>query len=166
MRQLGALLTGAAALVVAAGCAGQGTASSGGGGGPAASSSAPTSSSAPASVVTGPAMPGVHLPPGAVPVPGSRVDARSLPASFPREVWTEQGGTVLGLYGQQGDCFTSSATVASQGAQEVVVRLVQQEPGTGAQVCPLYLRYKPMSVPLGTPLGQRTVVLQLAIVRG
>jgi hypothetical protein len=30
----------------------------------------------------------------------------------------------------------------------------------------MYLRYKPMSVALAQPLGARTVVLQLVVVRG
>lgn len=69
--------------------------------------------------------------------------------------WSEQGG-----------CFTSSATVTEQTDSRVTVRLVQQEPGTGEHACPMYLRYKPMSVTLAKPLGDRSVVLQLAIVRG
>jgi hypothetical protein len=108
----------------------------------------------------------VQVPAGAVPVPGEQVNASSLPSGFPRTVWLTKGGTVLGLYGEVGGCFTSDATVTQQSDTRVVVRLVQQEPGTGSHMCPLYLRYKPMSVALAAPLGTRTVVLQLAIVRG
>ncbi|HVV23910.1 MAG TPA: hypothetical protein VHF06_31040 [Pseudonocardiaceae bacterium] len=158
MRHLGAVLAAGALLVLAAGCAKQGTESAGSG----LTTAAPTTTR----IATGPAMPGVHLPAGAVPVPGGQVDAHALPASFSREVWTEKGGTVLGFYGEDGGCFTSSAAVTSQTAQEVVVRLVQQEPGTGPRACPMYLRYKPMSVTLADPLGSRTVVLRLAIMRG
>jgi hypothetical protein len=159
MRHLGAVLATGALIVLAAGCAKQGTASAG-------SSLNTAGSPTTGTVVTGPALPGAHLPPGAVPVAGSRVDAHALPASFAKEVWTEKGGTVLGFYGEDGGCFTSNATVTSQTDQQVVVRLIQQEPGTGAHVCPMYVRYKPMSVTLADPLGSRTVVLQLAIVRG
>jgi hypothetical protein len=98
-------------------------------------------------------------------VAGNRVDASSLPASFPREVWSEKGGTVLGFNGEDGGCFTSSASATTQSDSQVVIRMVQQEPGTG-RACPMYLRYKPMTVPLAKPLGDRTVVLQLGIVRG
>jgi hypothetical protein len=120
----------------------------------------------PTTGVTAPAIPGVQVPAGAVPVPGDQVNASSLPSAFPRVVWFERNGTALGLYGEVGGCFTSSATAVEQTATRVVVRLVQQEPGTGSHMCPMYLRYKPMSVPLAVPLGTRTVVLQLAIVRG
>lgn len=160
MRHLGAVIATGTLLVLATGCAGHGTLSTGQQDVPAASGPPTTS------VVTGPAMPGVHLPAGAEPVPGSRVDAHSLPASFPREVWTEQDGTVLGFYGEVGGCTTSAANVTSQTATQVLVRLIQNEPGTGPQVCPMYLRYKPMSVQLAAPLGTRTVVLELSIMRG
>jgi hypothetical protein len=111
-------------------------------------------------------MPGVHLPGGAVPVPGTKVDAHALPSSFPRQVWTEHSGTVLGFEGEVGGCFTSRATVDQQTDKQVIVRLIQQEPGTGEHACPMFLRYKPMSVNLAKPLGDRTVVLRLSIIRG
>jgi len=127
-------------------------------------STVPTTTPAPP--VTGPAFPGPHLPAGATPVAGKQVVASSLPASFPRMVWTDKGGTELGFYGEAGGCFTSNATVVQQSDSQVVVRLVQQEPGTGSRACPMYVRYQPMSVALAKPLGDRTVVLQLSIVRG
>lgn len=144
--------------MLAAGCATPGAISAGGSG--LSTASSPTST-----VVVGPPMPGGHLPAGAVPVAGKQVDAHALPASFPREVWTERGGTVLGFYGEEGGCSTSSATVTAQTTQQVTVRLIQQEPGTGMNVCPMHLAYKPMSVTLAQPLDGRTVVMQLAIVR-
>lgn len=152
-------------MVLVAGCAGNqagGSVSAGSGGGVLVTSAPPPSTDTP---VGGPAMPGLHLPEGAVPVAGNRVDAHSLPASFPREVWSEKNGTVLGFDGEDGGCFTSSAKVVTQTDSQVVVRLIQNEPGTG-HMCPMYLRYKPMSVTLDKPLGDRNVVLQLAIVRG
>lgn len=157
MRHLGAAIATGTLLVLAAGCAGHSTAPPG-----AQQSPAPTTSS---NVVVGPAMPGAHLPAGAEPVPGRQVDATSLPASFPREVWTEQGGKVLGFYGEVGGCTTAAANVTSQTTTQVLVRLIQDEPGTGPQVCPMYLRYKPMSVQLAAPLGTRTVVLELSVMR-
>jgi hypothetical protein len=144
-------------MVLVAGCGSHQSSGSGAGGG---------LTSSPTTGATGSAIPGVQVPAGAVPVPGDQVNASSLPSAFPRTVWLTKNGTVLGLYGEAGGCFTSDATVTQQTDTRVVVRLVQQEPGTGTHMCPLYLRYKPMSVPLAAPLGTRTVVLQLAIVRG
>ncbi|HEX4701211.1 MAG TPA: hypothetical protein VH352_03705 [Pseudonocardiaceae bacterium] len=147
-------------MVLVAGCATGGSVASGSGG-----LTTVTSTTSPPPV-TGPAIPGVHLPAGATPVAGSQVNSSALPATFPRTAWLEHDGTVLGFYGEDGGCFTSSATVAQQTDTRIVVRLVQQEPGTGPHACPMYLRYKPMSVTLAKPLGTRTVVLELAIVRG
>jgi hypothetical protein len=154
-------------MLVVAGCAGHqgGSVAAGGGSVTTGGASGGPVSAAPTEV-TGPAMPGVHLPAGAVPVAGSQVDASSLPSGFPREVWLTNNGGVLGFYGEQGGCFTASASTTQQTDSEVVVRLVQQEPGTGERACPMYLAYKPMSVSLAKPLGTRTVVLQLSIVRG
>jgi hypothetical protein len=156
-------------MVLAAGCAGNqagGSVSAGSGSGSGGGVLITTTPGAPSGgSPAGPAMPGLHLPDGATAVAGNRVDARSLPASFPREVWSEKGGTVLGFDGQDGGCFTSSAKVTSQTDQQVVIRLIQNEPGTGHS-CPMYIRYKPMSVNLAKPLGDRSVVLQLAVVRG
>jgi hypothetical protein len=147
-------------MLLVAGCAGGGSNSavqSGGG----LSTASPTTAP-----VTGPSIPGVHVPAGATPVAGNQVIASSLPSQFPRTVWESKGGTELGFYGEDGGCFTSNATVTQQTDAQVIVHLVQQEPGTGSHMCPMYLRYKPMSVELTKPLGSRTVVLQLSIVRG
>jgi hypothetical protein len=163
MRHLGAVIGAGVLLVLAAGCAQGGTVAAGGGN--TLSTSSPTTT-APHPTVVGPPMPSVHLPGGAVPVPGTRVDAHALPSSFPRQVWTQHGGTVLGFQGEVGGCFTSRATVDQQTDKQVTVRLIQQEPGTGEHACPMFLRYKPMSVNLAKPLGDRTVVLLLSIIRG
>jgi hypothetical protein len=159
MRHLGAVIAAGALFVLVASCAKQGAVSAGSG-------LTTTVASPTSTVVTGPAMPGVHLPPGAVPVPGRQVDAHALPGSFPREVWTEQGGTVVGFYGVEGGCFTSGASMVAQTGTEVTIRLIQQKPGTGETMCPLYVGYKPMSVTLAAPLGTRTVVFQMLIERG
>lgn len=163
MRHLGAVLAAGVVLVLAAACGAQTAAGAG-----------PTLGTAPtttpshrtATTVPGPAIPGVHLPVGATPVPGNRVDSHALPFSFPKEVWTEHGGTVLGFQGEAGGCFTSRAVVDKQTDQQVTVRLIQQEPGTGEHACPMYVRYKPMSVSLAKPLGDRSVQLLMSIIRG
>jgi hypothetical protein len=148
-------------MVLAAGCAQSNTTASGSAGLRTSGAPAPSESVAP-----GPAFPGVHLPTGAVPVPGTQVDASSVPASFPREVWTVHDGTSLGFDSEQGGCFSATASVTQQTAQQVVVRFVQQDAGTAAHACPMYVTYKPTYVSLATPLGRRTVVLQMSIVRG
>jgi hypothetical protein len=150
-------------MVLAAGCAGG---ASGGSVAAGRSSGLTTGTTSAPPPVTGPAFPGVHLPAGATPVAGSQVNATGLPSAFPRLAWLEQNGTLLGFYGQEGGCFTSSASVTQQTDTQVVVRLVQQQAGTGGHACPQFVRYKAMSVPLAKPLGSRTVVLHLAIVRG
>jgi hypothetical protein len=145
-------------MVLVAGCAGHQSGGSVAGGGGLTSS--------PATGVSGSAIPGVGVPVGAVAVAAGQVDAGALPSGFPRVVWLEKNGTVVGFYGEEGGCFTSSAAVTRQTDSQVVVRLVQQEPGIGSHMCPMYLRYKPMSVSLAKALGTRTVVLQLVVVRG
>lgn len=124
------------------------------------------STTAPATAVTGPAFPGVQVPAGATPVAGNQVNASALPSGFPRTVWIDKNGSELGFYGEEGGCFTSTATVAQQTDTQIVVRLVQQQPGTGTHACPMFVRYKPMTVQLTKPLASRTVVLRLSIVRG
>lgn len=167
---LGILVGAGALLTLAAACGGQAGGAAAGSGGSLSVASL-TAGSVHQTMIPAPsnpsrpAMPGIHLPAGSVPVAGTKVDASGLPGGFPREVWTENGGTTLGLYGEEGGCSTASATVAAQTGSQVVVHLVQQEPG-GGKACPMYLRYKPMTVTLAQPLGDRTVVLNLTIQRG
>jgi hypothetical protein len=166
MRHLGVVAGAGILLVLAAGCAGGGSgASVQPGSGLTVSSTTAPSTTAPSGSVR-PVIPGTPVPAGATPVPGNQVRASALPSQFPRTVWYDKGGTELGFYGEAGGCFTSSATVVQQTDEQVIVRLVQQQPGTGAHACPMYVRYKPMTVALAKPLGARTVVLQLSIVRG
>lgn len=116
--------------------------------------------------VPGPPPGAPALPGGAEPVAGTHVDAHALPAGFPRQVWTEKDGTVLGFLGEVGGCFTSRAVVDQQTATQVTIRLIQQAPGTGERACPMFVRYKVMSVTLAQPLGQRDVQLLLSTIRG
>jgi hypothetical protein len=102
------------------------------------------------------------MPPDAVAVPAGQVDAVDLPASYSRQVWSQHGGTVLGLVGDQGGCRSTTATLTSQTATEVTIRLAETATGGGgAHACPMYLMYKPITVTLAAPLGTRTVVLRL-----
>jgi hypothetical protein len=111
------------------------------------------------------APPNAHLPAGAVPVAGARVDARGLPAGYPRLVWTEGNGAVVGFFAEQGACTTVSASVLGQTDQAVTVRLLITQPAS-TKPCPQYLLDKEMTVNLDRPLGSRTVIMQAAIVRG
>lgn len=162
MRHLGVVAGAGILMLLVAGCAGGGSTAAV----PPGNQLTTVPTTTPAPPVTGPAFPGAHLPAGATPVAGKQVVASALPSSFPRMVWTEKGGTQLGFYGEAGGCFTSNATVVQQTDTQVTVRLVQQEPGTGRRACPMYVRYQPMTVALAKPLGDRTVMLELSIVRG
>ncbi|HEY1569834.1 MAG TPA: hypothetical protein VGG05_00715 [Pseudonocardiaceae bacterium] len=166
MRHLGAVLGVGVALVLAAGCAQQ--ESTGAAGGSTLSTSTPphTASMAPGPAPVPANPPGVRAPAGAVVVPAGRVDAKALPFSFPKLVWTDRAGTTLGFEGEAGGCFTSRAEVDEQTATGVTVRMIQQQPGTGERSCPMFVRYRPMAVHLAQPLGNRTVTLQLSIIRG
>jgi hypothetical protein len=107
----------------------------------------------------------VHLPAGAVPVAGAKVDARGLPNGYPRLVWTENNGATVGFFAEQGACTTAGASVTAQTDSAVTVRLVITRPAS-TKPCPLYLTDKEMTVNLARPLGDRTVIMQAAIERG
>jgi hypothetical protein len=173
MRHLGTVLGAGVLLVLVAGCAQQTGPAAAGGPGLTTGSSAPVTpppfpATTPATVtmVPGPPVGLPALPPGSVPVAGTRVDAHALPHGFPHTVWTERNGTVLGFLGEVGGCFISRAVVDQQTARQVTVRLIQQAPGTGERACPMFVRYKPMTVTLAAPLGERTVQLLLSTIRG
>ena len=154
MRRLGPLLAVAALALVVAGCAAQVQP-----GGP-PSVGGLTTASVPVSSPSG-----VAPPAGAVPVAGAKVDASALPAGYPRLVWTEGNGGVVGFFAEQGACTTVSASVVAQTGSTVTVRLVISEPAS-TKPCPQYLRNKEMTVKLDRPLGGRTVIMQAAIERG
>jgi hypothetical protein len=165
MRTLAAVIGTGVLFALVVGCGGRPTGGSaaGSGGTPTlgVSSTPPTVGS---STLTPGPPPGPPIPADATVVPVSQVDATALPPAFPRLVWTEQGGTVVGFYGEIGGCFTSGAKLEGQTSTRVTIRLIQQE-GPIRQACPLYRGFKPMNVTLTAPLGARTVVLQLSIVR-
>ena len=117
----------------------------------------PAPSDAGSSSPVAPPPPGAAAPPpGGVAVPAEQVDARRLPWGYPRVVWTEHGGTVLGAYGQGGGCTEVGGEVAEQGS---AVRLVLVEVTRKSGPCTMELQYPPVTVPLDAPLGERSVVL-------
>ncbi|HJP76686.1 MAG TPA: hypothetical protein VJ914_20620 [Pseudonocardiaceae bacterium] len=161
MRRLGlpaGIATGIVAVAaLAVGCAGRPPVSAGG---------PPSVITAPSTSTGGPDLPNVHLPAGSVPVAGSKVDASGLPPGYPRLVWTEGNGSVIGFFAEQGACSTVGASVISQTGSAVTVRLLQQQPAS-TKPCPAqHILNKEMTVNLAQPLGGRTVIMQAVIERG
>ncbi|WP_103351736.1 hypothetical protein [Amycolatopsis sp. CA-128772] len=133
---------------------------------PTGSVSTPASPSVPPSpgdpVVPQPNPPGkprLTVPEGSTPVPAAKIDATALPAGFPHEVWTSNGGTILDIRAQEGGCGHALGEAAEQTAGHVVVNLSETKAQTG-QMCTMDIRYPVISVALAAPLDQRTVVLK------
>ncbi|EOD69414.1 hypothetical protein [Amycolatopsis vancoresmycina] len=106
-----------------------------------------------------PGKPRLTVPEGSTPVPAAKIDATALPAGFPREVWTSNGGTILDIRAQEGGCGHALGEAAEQTAGHVVVNLSETKAQTG-QMCTMDIRYPVISVALAAPLDQRTVVLK------
>ncbi|MQA14374.1 MAG: hypothetical protein GEV09_09415 [Pseudonocardiaceae bacterium] len=151
MKRVGAILAGTALLAALGACADR-PAGVGFGGAP---EPAPPGSAAPAPE---PPPGGPTPPPGGIALPAAQVDATALPDGHPRLVWTEQGGTVVGLYGQEGGCSRVRAELTEQATRNVRVELVESIPTTGP--CTMDLRFPPLFVRLDEPVGDRTVVLE------
>ena len=155
--------TGALLLMVTA-CAGQDM-STNPPAAPAGSVSTPASPSPSESVLPAPpeanppGKPRLTVPEGSTPVPPGKIDATALPAGFPREVWTANGGTVLNIRAQEGGCGHALGEAAEQAGDRVVVNLSETKAQTN-QMCTMDIRYPVISVALAAPLDQRTVVLK------
>ncbi|WP_220816453.1 hypothetical protein [Amycolatopsis echigonensis] len=106
-----------------------------------------------------PGKPQFDPPRGAVRVPDNRVDGTALPKTFPKEVYSDNGGTVLVVRAEEGGCGHALGEAVAQTAQKVVVDLSETKAQTG-QMCTMDLRHPVISVALGAPLGERTVVLK------
>ncbi|WP_191254297.1 hypothetical protein [Amycolatopsis oliviviridis] len=132
------------------------------------SPSVPPSSSAP-SVPGGlpgqpgqPGQPGAprqEVPEGSTKLPDKQLDASALPADYPREVYTSNGGTILNVRGQEGGCGHATAEATQQDGNRVTVNLTELKGQTG-QMCTMDIRHPVISVALAAPLGERTVVLK------
>jgi len=96
-------------------------------------------------------------PPGGQSLPAEQVDGSALPEGYPRLVWTQENGSVLGAYGQEGGCSVVRANLVEETPEAVHVRFIEFTPTTGP--CTMDLRFPPLTVPLAEPLGDRTVVL-------
>jgi hypothetical protein len=157
--------TGALLLVVTA-CAGQDMPTDRPGGStgsvsvPAPASPSPSESVLPAPPEPNPpGKPRLTVPEGSTQVPAGQLDATALPAGFPREVWTANGGTVLNIRAQEGGCGHALGEAAEQAGDHVVVNLSETKAQTN-QMCTMDIRYPVISVALAAPLDRRTVVLK------
>ncbi|HWO64358.1 MAG TPA: hypothetical protein VNO31_30425 [Umezawaea sp.] len=116
-------------------------------------------SSSPAPTSSAPDIaPGEPPPNGGTQVPLTQVDAAALAEDYPRSVWTEGDGTVIGAIGQEGGCSKVTLQVAEQSATSVHLDLVETLPAE-QQMCTMDIRFPPLTGKLDAPLGQRTVVL-------
>lgn len=106
-----------------------------------------------------PGKPRLTVPEGSTPVAANKIDVSGLPESYPREVWTANGGTILNIRAQEGGCGHALGEAAEQTAQRVVVNLSETKAQTG-QMCTMDIRFPVISVALAAPLGERTVVLK------
>ncbi|WP_409493211.1 hypothetical protein [Amycolatopsis sp. cmx-11-12] len=126
-----------------------------------APSTAPPSS-APTSAPSQPGVPNAprqEVPEGSTKLPDKQLDAAALPADYPREVYTSNGGTILNIRGQEGGCGHATAEAAQQDGTRVTVNLTELKGQTG-QMCTMDIRHPVISVSLAAPLGERTVVLK------
>jgi hypothetical protein len=127
---------------------------------------APPKPTAPSATTTESARPPAQIdpmnpqpPPGAAPVPASKVDASALPEGYPKIAWTTDGGRAVGAYGvASGGCVEVRGELAEQNPKRVLLRLVERTTSDGP--CTMEIRYVPVAVNLAEPLGDRTVVLQ------
>ncbi|WP_410620431.1 hypothetical protein [Amycolatopsis sp. cmx-8-4] len=106
-----------------------------------------------------PGKPRLTVPEGSTPVPPNKVDAAALPAGYPHEVWTANGGTILNIRAQEGGCGHALGEATEQAGDRVVVNLSETKAQTG-QMCTMDIRFPVISVALAAPLDQRTVVLK------
>lgn len=108
---------------------------------------APPPSSAPAAPAEGAA------------VAQNQVDAKTLPADYPREVRTQDAGRTLVAHGQEGGCGKVRADVVEQSPSTVRVVFVETVPQS-FRPCTMDLRYPALTIRLDQPLGNRTLVLE------
>ncbi|HKN51854.1 MAG TPA: hypothetical protein VJX66_05095 [Amycolatopsis sp.] len=106
-----------------------------------------------------PGKPRLTVPQGSLPVPAAQIDASALPAGYPHEVWTSNGGTILNIRAQEGGCGHAVGNAVEQTAQHVVINLSETKGMTG-QMCTMDIRFPVISVALAAPLDARTVVLK------
>ncbi|WIX97663.1 hypothetical protein QRX60_26595 [Amycolatopsis mongoliensis] len=169
MRYLAKVAGTGAILLMATACAGQNVPISQPAGGTSAAPTGSVSTSPSESVLPAPpsvdpsanppGKPRLTVPEGSTPVPPDKVDAAALPANYPHEVWTANGGTILNIRAQEGGCGHALGEATEQAGDHVVVNLSETKAQTG-QMCTMDIRHPVISVALAAPLDQRTVVLK------
>ena len=127
---------------------------------PASSSVPPTSDIATLSPGGPPGRPKQVVPEGSTAVPAQQIDSSALPADYPREVTTSNGGTVLSIRAREGGCGRVSAAPVEQTARRVVVNLKETKAQTN-QMCTMDIRTPVISATLDAPLAARTLVLTI-----
>jgi hypothetical protein len=116
-------------------------------------------SSSPSPTSSAPDIAPAEPPPnGGIPVPPAKLDAAALPEDYPRSVWTEGDGGVIGVIGQEGGCSKVGVQVVEQSATSVHLELVETLPAE-QQMCTMDIRFPPLTAKLDAPLAERTVVL-------
>ena len=98
-------------------------------------------------------------PAGGTPVGQPQLDTAALPEGYPVLVWTEDGGSTVGVVAQEGGCGRASVEVPEQTDTQVVVLMVETLPAE-QQMCTMDLRYPKITTELTAPLGERKVVLK------
>jgi hypothetical protein len=88
-----------------------------------------------------------------------QLDTGALPQGYPVLVWTEDGGSTVGVVAQEGGCGKASVEVPEQTDAQVVVTMIETVPAT-PQNCTMDLRYPKITTELKAPLGERKVVLK------
>jgi hypothetical protein len=147
-------------LFAATACAGQGSLTAQPAGQPEVSTSASVAP-LPSDVATPtPGRPKQVVPEGTTEVPATQIDSSALPADYPRDVTTSNGGTVLSIRAQEGGCGRVSAAPVEQTAQRVVVNLTETKAQTN-QMCTMDIRTPVISATLDVPLAARTLVLTI-----
>jgi hypothetical protein len=147
-------------LFAATACAGQGSLTAQPAGQPELSTSASVAP-LPSDIATPtPGRPKQVVPEGTTEVPATQIDSSALPADYPRDVTTSNGGTVLSIRAQEGGCGRVSAAPVEQTAQRVVVNLTETKAQTN-QMCTMDIRTPVISATLDVPLAARTLVLTI-----
>lgn len=97
-------------------------------------------------------------------VPDSEVDASKLPKGYPRQVWTQDDGSVVVAKGEEGGCSHVHGQITDQNDRTVTFTFVEQIPDP-VGVCTMDIRYPPVAAKLAKPLGGRTVVLDHQLIK-
>jgi hypothetical protein len=159
MRCIAKFVGAGAVLFAVTACAGQGTQATNPGASPELSTSSVRAVAPSGDIATPtPGRPKQVVPEGTTEVPAKQIDSSALPADYPRDVTTGNGGTVLSIRAQEGGCGRVSAAVAEQTAQRVVVNLKETKAQTN-QMCTMDIRTPVISATLDAPLAARTLVL-------